>query len=149
MNEFRITTDDPRLTAYALGELEGEEQQQIDAAVRADPALQAEVAAIRALAGHMNEALAAEALPEVAEQPSRLQTAAIIPGPPDQLDGGRSSGEQAKQLGTLLRFSRWYLVGGGLAAACLVLVLALHSVPHDTASRRLSRNNFRPRPIAR
>jgi Ca-activated chloride channel homolog len=42
MNPFdsnRLHPDDPRLTAYALGELEGDEAAQVAAAIAADPAL--------------------------------------------------------------------------------------------------------------
>jgi len=39
MNDTKIFSDDPRLTAYALGELEGEECAQVEAALAADPAL--------------------------------------------------------------------------------------------------------------
>ena len=38
-NETRFDPADPRLTAYALGELEGGEADQVAAAVAADPAL--------------------------------------------------------------------------------------------------------------
>ena len=39
MNDTKILSDDPKLTAYALGELEGGELAAVEAAVRADPAL--------------------------------------------------------------------------------------------------------------
>jgi anti-sigma factor RsiW len=36
-NSMTVLSDDPRLTAYALGELEGEDLGQVEAAVAADP----------------------------------------------------------------------------------------------------------------
>jgi hypothetical protein len=63
LNEFRLDPDDPRLTAYALGELEGEELAQVVAAVAADPSLLAAVDEIRATASKLTAALNAESLP--------------------------------------------------------------------------------------
>lgn len=59
-----MNADDPRLTAYALGELSGKEAAQIAAAIERDPRLAAEVKAIQAMAGGLEEALGAEVLPE-------------------------------------------------------------------------------------
>lgn len=56
----KITPDDPRLTAFALGELPPGEHAAIAAAIAADPALAAEVETIRALATDMEATLAAE-----------------------------------------------------------------------------------------
>jgi len=63
LNEFRLDPDDPRLTAYALGELEGEELAQVVASVAADPSLLAAVDEIRATASKLTAALKAEPLP--------------------------------------------------------------------------------------
>ncbi len=52
---------DARLTAYALGELEGEERRQVEALIARDPAARAEVEAIRASAAELEVAFAAEA----------------------------------------------------------------------------------------
>ena len=43
----QIFPADPRVTAYAFGELEGAERELVEAAVKADPALQATVAELR------------------------------------------------------------------------------------------------------
>lgn len=51
------STDDPRLTAYALGELGGGDRAEADAAIEADALLAAEVQAIRALAVELGDAL--------------------------------------------------------------------------------------------
>ena len=63
MNNDNLSTDDPRLTAFALGELAGEEHTRVAAAVAADPALREEVNEIRATAGSLETALGAEPLP--------------------------------------------------------------------------------------
>ena len=65
---MKILPDDPRLTAYALGEIETEsERAEIEAAVKADPGLQAAVDATRAMAGELSEGLAVEPAPELSE----------------------------------------------------------------------------------
>ena len=58
-NENRVP-DDPRLTAYALGELEGTEHAEVEAILAASPDGAREVAEIRAMAGAMEGALGAE-----------------------------------------------------------------------------------------
>lgn len=110
MNPSRLSSDDPRLTAYALGELEGADHAEIDAAVRGDPALQAAVAEIRALAGELSGALgrepaAAEAEPAV--DPYRRK---------------------------FVRFP--YYIVSGLAAACFALVAVLHKESPMEPERR-------------
>lgn len=51
---------DPRITAYAFGELEGDEFKLIEAAVNADPVLQAAVAELRGFGGQLATALGDE-----------------------------------------------------------------------------------------
>ncbi|MBE2212565.1 MAG: von Willebrand factor type A domain-containing protein, partial [Opitutaceae bacterium] len=60
-----LSPDDPRLTAFALGELEGDERAWIAAAVAQRPELQSAVDDIRHAADELAAALAAEPLPEV------------------------------------------------------------------------------------
>lgn len=65
---MKILPEDPRLTAYALGEIEDEfERAEIEAAVAADPELTSIVEATRALARELGEGLAAEPIPELSE----------------------------------------------------------------------------------
>lgn len=54
------TTDDPRLTAFALGELSDADRDDLAAALAGDPALAAEVDAVRALADDLAVAFFAE-----------------------------------------------------------------------------------------
>lgn len=73
MNDFQLSPDDPRLTAYALHELEGDERAAVEAALRANPALRAFVDEIRATAEQIESALAAEAAGTIEVEPiSRL-----------------------------------------------------------------------------
>ena len=57
---MKLSKDNPLLTAYALGELDGPEADEVAAAVSADASLQAEVEAIRAFAGEMEAEFSAE-----------------------------------------------------------------------------------------
>ena len=56
-----LQPDDPKITAYALGELDDAEVAAVEAALADDPAARAEVEAIRALAGDLTAELAGEA----------------------------------------------------------------------------------------
>ena len=60
MNDFRLLPDDPRLTAYALGELSGAERAAVEAALHENPALRLVVDEIRATAEQIESALAGE-----------------------------------------------------------------------------------------
>lgn len=124
-----FSDDDPRLTAFALGELEGEELAAVEAALRDDPAARAAVAEIRAMAGHLEAALGAEAAADARPAEAPLQRAAILPGrDPAKLDGG--------PMGKLLQFPKfkfpqlYYLVGGLAAAAFAILVVRQQPPAH-------------------
>jgi Ca-activated chloride channel family protein len=108
MNDPKIFPDDPRLTAYALGELADEERAQVAAAVAADPALQAAVEEIRATAVRLTAALAAEPLPESA--PVILES--YHPVRPSRI----------------FRFPYW-TVAALAAAACFAVIIALRELP--------------------
>ncbi len=110
MNAPSLSADDPRLTAYALGELQGAELVEIEAAVRADPALQAAVAEIRAMAGELTEVLAKEPT-EMAVEP--------------KADPYRRK---------VVRFP--YYIISGLAAACFAVMVVLHKDPPVEPERR-------------
>ncbi len=122
MNDTKLLPDDPRLTAYALGELEGEERASVEAALRDDAALRVEVESIRATSALLARALVAE---EVAVADNgvgvRFDRAAIIPGQdPRVLDGGAR-----RAAPNLLRFPQLYFVLSGFAAACFAVMFAL------------------------
>jgi hypothetical protein len=108
-NEFRLDPDDPRLTAYALDELEGEERAQVAAAVAADPSLRAAVDEIRAAAGRLTAALKVEPLPE-AIRPVHLEPYHTV------------------RPARVFPFPYW-AVAGLAAAACFVVLVALRELP--------------------
>ncbi len=103
MNDTKLLPADPKLTAYALGELEGEEQTAVETAVNTDPNLRAAVEDIRAMAGRLTAALEAEPVEEAA----------------------RPEAQPAKAKGKVLQFPQLYFVIGGLAAACFAVVFSL------------------------
>jgi len=65
---MKLLPEDPRITAYALGEIEDPvERNAIKAAIEASPELQAAVAAIRDMGDLLNNTLAEEPAPELSE----------------------------------------------------------------------------------
>ena len=100
----KFSPDDPRLTAYALGELEGAELAAVEAALHEDAALRAAVEEIRATVAQLEGALATEALPAAPELKR-----------PEAVAKAKPRG------GVLLRFPQAYFVVSGLAAACFVV----------------------------
>lgn len=127
MNDFEIMPDDPRLTAYALGELEGDERASVEAAVRANPGLRAAVDEIRATMVHLEAALAAEAAADDAGRVVSLET--IVAG----AKSAQSVAPRARKGGKLIQFPQLYYVVGGLAAACVALFVAVNR--EDYAAR--------------
>lgn len=115
---MKMQPDDPRLTAFALGELEGEEHARVAAAVAAQPDLQAAVAEINFAASHLSAALAAESLPEV-----------------EPLDLRKPLPERVHRLARrparahLFQFP--YVAIGSLAAACFAIMFLLINQPEQ------------------
>ncbi|HWZ95881.1 MAG TPA: von Willebrand factor type A domain-containing protein [Opitutaceae bacterium] len=122
MNETKLSPDDPRLTAYALGELEGDERMAVEAVLKTDAAARAAVDEIRATARQLEAALAAEPMPEFKTITAPLaQRVAIIPGrDPAKFDGGPWPWRN------LIKFPQAYYLVGGLAAACFAVMVTLH-----------------------
>ncbi|HWA10365.1 MAG TPA: von Willebrand factor type A domain-containing protein [Opitutaceae bacterium] len=106
MNDKPLSPNDPRLTAYALGELEAPERAAVEEALAANPALRAAVEEIRATAAQLETALAAEPAPSV--------SAVIVPQPP------RSR---------VVRFPVAYYIIGGLAAAGFAVLVVRYEPP--------------------
>jgi len=106
MNMSKMSPEDPKLTAYALGELDGDESALVANAIRNNPAALAAVQEIQALAGKLESALADEPIEPLA--PAEVEAEAAAPG-------------------KIIRFP-FYAVSG-LAAACLALVFVLRPQP--------------------
>ena len=111
-NEPSLSPDDPLLTAYALGELDGPECATVEAALAANPALRSVVDNIRATADQLELALAAE--------PAPAHSAVVVPTRP-----------RAR----VVRFPVAYYIIGGLAAASFaVMVLREEPRVHSSAT---------------
>ncbi len=103
-----IRENDSRLTAYALGELEGDEQEAFEKDLAADPRARAEVEAIRAVVGRLDGG----AVDAAAEGLDPLRRERIL----------AAAGKRKR--------SRWSLVAApaGLAAATLLVAFAVHAM---------------------
>ncbi len=115
MNQNPISQDDPRLTLYALQEMEPAEREGFEKLLQQDAAAQATVAEIRALAATVTTALEGE--PAFAE---------AVEGKP-----------AAPKAGKVLRFPQVYFMISGLAAACFAVFFTYwqqHKPNHETHS---------------
>jgi hypothetical protein len=108
MSSSHLSASDPRLTAYVCGELEAAEVALVEAALRADPALRATVEEIRACTASLEHALANE--------PLRATTPLPIPrtAPPPY------------HRRRWIAYPQFYYITGGLAAAALAVLVAVH-----------------------
>src|SRR5947209_20629881 len=87
--------DDPRLTAYALGELEPPERAEVEALLQNDPAAAQEVAEMRELAAVVRRHLSTEEAPPLAPQQrddilSELNEPQVVVMPRNQASALRS-----------------------------------------------------------
>lgn len=153
MKELPRFPDDPRLTAYALGELEGDERAAIEAALRRDPALRIALEEIRALTGQVEEALDDEPmLPAAGGRRVNLEPAAVFRSPaPDRmrvdlgpLPTGPGTQPSPVPPGKLLAFPKFHYAVGGFAAACLAVFIALQPAPRPTTPHA-AKPNVQPR----
>jgi len=117
MSQNLISSDDPRLTAYAFNEMPAPERAEFEQLLQSDPAARQLVDEIRATGTILAGVLEHEPVPTPAASPRQ---AAIIPGGDfRKLDGGGES--LRKQLNKPIRFPQFYYVVSGLAAACFAL----------------------------
>lgn len=112
----KIFPADPRITAYAFGELEGDELKLIEAAVAADPTLQAAVAELRGFGDTLSSALG--------EEPVEATSAPVVAAEPKPV--------KSKPRGRLIPFPLHYLATA--AAACFALVVWVRH--EDAAPKR-------------
>ncbi|MBC8010837.1 MAG: von Willebrand factor type A domain-containing protein [Burkholderiales bacterium] len=115
--ENRNDEMEARITAYAFGELEGEELAAMAAAVAADPALALRVAELRAFGAELGAVLGDEAATTAAEVSASAS-------------GGMAEGRATTEIFTVAesrarvsRFPAWAWAAAGLAAAAGVAVL--------------------------
>ncbi len=74
-----MNLDDPRLTAYALGEMDPAERQAFEAELANDPDARRQVEQVRHLAGELTDQLASEPAPELTDKQRQAVTAAATP----------------------------------------------------------------------
>lgn len=119
----KISPDDPRLTAYALGELEPAERAEFELRLQHDPAARALVDEIAGTARSIGEALAQEPLPETSA--------------PDLSAGRNPVGKPVRRsgLGKLLEFPYLYYTISGTAAACFAVAFVLWQEAYNARSQ--------------
>ena len=108
MTQNQLSPDDPRLTSFALGEMEAAERAEFEKLLQADPAARQVVEEIRATGALLATALEAE---PVAAAPVAKKEAAIVAGGAPLKD----------RLNRPIRFPQFYYIVSGLAAACFAL----------------------------
>lgn len=128
-----LLPDDPRITAYALGELDADDREMVEAAMRRDPTLRRTMVEIRATVAQIEGAFAHEAATtDDAGRDNVVEFPGVPRGPAPVDPYGRSA--QPK----LLRYPQIYYVVGGLAAACFAVIAVWRTppttVPRPTAS---------------
>jgi Ca-activated chloride channel family protein len=101
--------DDPRLTAYALGELEGDERRDVERLLAESPAARDAVEEIRGIAVELTAHLQAEPMPALTSQ----QRSVVMSGPQPSRPSRSSSREPVRSGNAAV-----------VAAACLMLLAA-------------------------
>jgi Ca-activated chloride channel family protein len=115
MNTSPLTPDDPRLTAYALGEMEAAERASFEPLLAADPVARRAVDDIRATAALLGDALASE------DESSAVAPVELPAASAPVEDPYRSKRPK------LLRFPSLYYVTAMAAAACFAVVVFTQS----------------------
>ncbi len=114
-----------KLTAYALGELDGDDAQQIAQLIERDSSARAEVEAVQAMAGDLTTALAGEPAAELTEE----QRTRIEAGPKNG-SGVFSADDAAPAVVYTFPAARWAGIGL-LAAAALGLAFVWPMMTHS------------------
>lgn len=129
----KISPDDPRLTLYALGEMDAAERASFERQLQHDAAARAAVEEIRRTAAALGAALAAEPAP--AAGPATAE--AVIPGwTPARSETDREQPRDKNRRGgsKLLRFPSLYYSVAGLAAAAFAVLFVVRE-SQDEAQR--------------
>lgn len=147
---MKFSPESPELTAYALGELPEPMRSALETQLAADPALQAELAALRTTAQQLRTELAAEPQPELAP----VQRAWIA-GRLDQVAAQQRGASSPRGRRT---FPWWWVLCSG-ATAAVVTALTMRSLvwtdsnlgrPRETSplvSRSTSADTITPVPL--
>jgi Ca-activated chloride channel homolog len=128
MTENRLPVDDPRLTAYALGELDRAEAAEVERLLDGSPECRATVNEIRELAGLLSTSLEAEPAPALSDG----QRMAIVEAASKEhrlvANSGVSASEPAKRQATTTS-GRWMRRFASVATIAAMLLAALLVVP--------------------
>ncbi len=112
-----LLPDDPRITAYALGELDADDREVVEAAMRRDPTLRRTMVEIRATVAQIEGALTHEAATtDDAGQDNVVEFPGVVREPAPVDPYARTTRSK------LLRYPHVYYVVGGLAAACFAVI---------------------------
>ena len=116
--------NDTRLTAYALGELEGSERTEIEQLLAASPEARAELAEIQEAVGLLQTQLASEPAPELTtEQRQRLEQHIVA-----QAAGETAATRPDVRVAAIVPVSphrTWVAVAGSLAASAVAVAIML------------------------
>lgn len=118
MKQPNISPDDPKLTAFALGELDAQESAQVAAAIENNIAAKAAVAEIRSLAEQLEKA---------------LENEPILPVPAARAPEIIRAPAAAATAGKVVRFPIYWI--SGLAAACVAVALVSHQRAGSSATQ--------------
>jgi len=115
-------SDDPRLTAYALGELDESERAALEAEMAGDESAQAELDGLRGFAANLEEHLAREVADGLGATELRAEQRAVIE---ERLDGETAALGQAPAAGRVhrMRTRDW-----GAVAATLVIAVGGYAI---------------------
>ncbi len=147
MNGEALKPHDPKLTAYALGELSGDERAAVEAALREHPDLRAAVEEIRATVQQLTAALEQEpivAVPDRLEGMARppksharnlprtpLPVPRVVAAEDTKSAAREAAPRRAGRRRKIIRLPQFYYVVGGLAAACFAVMVTQYRDEHN------------------
>ena len=123
--------DDPKYTAYVLGELNDVERTAVDAELRADPRVAALVAEIQTMTQSLAQELRSEALP----RPKKNQREEILAAANTPIVAGRSNGKRGGRIAWIMAISASLLLAAGSG-------WMLRGLSTANANRYLASNNM-------
>ena len=126
MSQNKITSDDPRLTAYAFDEMTPADRTEFEKLIQQDPAAQQAVDEIRAAGTMLAAALE--------DEPAFAEPSAVVGPMADKASGKPVTSKPPES--NVIRFPQFYYIVSGLAAACFAVFFvywqnnqSLHEVP--------------------
>ena len=129
---MNFNPDDPKYTAYVLGELSDADRAAVDAELHADPRVAALVAEIQTMTQSLAQELRSEALPTL----SKNQREEILAAANTPIVVGRSNGKRGRRIAWIMAISASLLLaaGGGWV---------LRGLSTDSANRSVSSNSLK------